>query len=78
MIVNILIFCELHKLQSLFYSKIKLNLHLRPRVESITDDNVASNCSITRKYFSKRSVFLKFYFYLCYVYRQILLFVLQH
>ena len=53
-------------------------LHLRPRVESITDDNVASNCSITRKYFSKRSVFLKFYFYLCYVYRQILLFVLQH
>ena len=25
------------------------NLHLRPRAESITDDNVESNCSMTRK-----------------------------
>ena len=24
-------------------------LHLRPRVESITEDNVESNCSMTRK-----------------------------
>ena len=31
------------------------------------DDNVESNCSMTRKYSSKRSEFLRFYLYLCHV-----------
>lgn len=30
------------------------DLHLRLRVESITDDNVESNCSITRKIFLQK------------------------
>ena len=38
-------------------------------VESITDDNVESNCSTTRKYSSKRSEFLRFNLYFCHVYR---------
>ncbi|OYP46509.1 hypothetical protein CIK96_05660 [Prevotella sp. P4-98] len=33
------------------------NLHLKPRVESIKEDNVESNCSMTRKFPSKRSEF---------------------
>ena len=45
------------------------DLHLRPRVESITDDNVESNCSMIRKYSSKRSEFLRFNLYFCHVYR---------
>ena len=45
------------------------DLHLRPRVESITDDNVESNCSMTQKYSSKRSEFLRFNMYFCHVYR---------
>ena len=36
------------------------DLHLRPKVESITDDNVEPNCSMTPKYSSKRSEFLRF------------------
>ena len=45
------------------------DLHLRPRVESITDDNVESNYSMTKKYSSKRSEFLRYNLYLRYVYR---------
>ena len=37
------------------------------RVESITEDNMESNCSMTRKYSSKRSEFLRFNLYLCHV-----------
>ena len=40
-----------------------------------TDDNMKSNCSMTRKYSSKRSEFLRFNLYFCHVYRRILLFV---
>ena len=54
------------------------DLHLRPRVESITDDNVESNCSMIRKYSSKRSEFLRFNLYFCHVYRWIFFFFLQH
>ena len=43
------------------------DLHLRPRIESITDDNVESNCSMTKKYSSKRSEFLRFNMYFCHV-----------
>ena len=37
---------------------------LKPRVESITDDNVESICTITRKYSYQRSEFLRFNLYL--------------
>ena len=43
------------------------DLHLRPRGESITEDNVESNCSMTRKEISKRSEFLRFNLYFCHV-----------
>ena len=43
------------------------DLHLRPRVESITDDNVESNYSMTKKYSSKRSEFLRFNLCFCHV-----------
>ncbi|OYP39936.1 hypothetical protein CIK90_02760 [Prevotella sp. P5-126] len=33
------------------------DLYLKPRVESIKEDNVESNCSMTRKLSSKRSEF---------------------
>ena len=51
------------------------DLHLRPRVESITDDNVESNYSMTKKYSSKRSEFLIFNLYFCHIYSRILLFI---
>ncbi len=35
--------------------------------EPITDDNVESNCSMTRKYSSKRGEFLRFNLYLRHV-----------
>ena len=54
------------------------NLHIRLRVESITEDNVESNCSMTRKYSSKRSEFLRFYLYFCNVIRVLLVFFSQH
>ena len=44
------------------------------RVESITDDNVESNCSMTRKYSSKRSEFLRLNLYLCHVISEFCLF----
>ena len=44
-----------------------MKLHLRLRVGSITDDNVESNCSMTRKYSSKRGEFLRFNLYLRHV-----------
>ena len=50
-------------------------LHLRPRVESITDDNVELNCSMTRKYSSERSEFLRFNLYLRYVISEFCLFI---
>ena len=50
------------------------NLHLKPRVDSITDDNVKSNCFMARKHSFKRSVFLRFYCYLCHVISEFCLF----
>ena len=44
------------------------------RVESITEDNMESNCSMTRKYSSKRSEFLRFNLYLCHVISEFCLF----
>ena len=37
------------------------------RVESITEDNMESNCSRTRKFSSQRSEFLRFNLYFCHV-----------
>ena len=64
-----------HERTDYFAVLITERLHLRPRVESITDDNVESNWSIIRKYSSKRSEFLRFNLYFCQAYRRILLFV---
>ena len=46
------------------------------RVESITEDNMESNCSMTRNYSSKRSEFLRINLYLRHVYRWGFLFYL--
>ena len=37
-----------------------LRVHVLSRVESITEDYVESNCSMTRKFSSKKSEFLRF------------------
>lgn len=44
------------------------------RVESITEDNMESNCSMTRNYSSKRSEFLRINLYLCHVISEFCLF----
>ena len=44
------------------------------RVESITEDNMESNCSRTRKFSSQRSEFLRFNLYLCHVISEFCLF----
>ena len=43
------------------------DLHLRPRVESIPDDNVESICSMIENISLKMSKFLRFNLYLCHV-----------
>ena len=48
---------------------------VKPRVESITDDNMESNSSMTRKYSSKRSEFLRFNLYLSHVISEFCLFI---
>ena len=45
------------------------------RVESITEDNMESNCSRTRKYSSKRSEFLRFNLYLRHAISEFCLFI---
>ena len=44
------------------------------RVESITEDNMESSCSMIRKYSYKRSEFLRFNLYLCHVISEFCLF----
>ena len=40
----------------------------------MTDDNVELNCSMTRKYSSKKCEFLRFYLYFCHVISEFCLF----